>query len=203
MSRTAHILILGVVAIVPACSDPATGGNESEVITTITLTFTPPTGAPVVAVWNDPDGDGGITPTVDPIAVTVGTTYALTVGFENRLEDPPEIITDEVRDEGDAHQVFLTGPAVNGPASLETNGALIHSYADADRNGLPIGLANTIVVQAGNGIGMAVTLRHMPPVNGVATKSSDASRIVATTGFGNLPGTTDAQVMFPVAIATP
>ena len=79
-----------------ACSDDATTPSEQEVITTVTLTFTPTGGGtPVVAAYDDPDGDGGAAPTIDSLGLVAGTSYATTVRFQNKLETPAEEITDE------------------------------------------------------------------------------------------------------------
>tara|TARA_R110002096_G_scaffold77896_11_gene183505 strand:- start:30439 stop:31044 length:606 start_codon:yes stop_codon:yes gene_type:complete len=179
--------------------DEASGGNEEEVLTTVTLTFTPENGGtPIVAVFNDPDGDGGDDPTVDAIELAEGT-YTTQVGFENRLEDPPEIITAEVADESDVHQVFFTGDAVNGPATDNPNAPLGHSYADEDANGLPVGLENTVVASAGTGE-LTITLRHMPPVGDAQIKTADVAAEVKAGGFSAIGGTSDAQVTFAVTV---
>jgi hypothetical protein len=196
--------ILASSVLATACSDPDDGGNEEEVITTVILSFAPMGGGtPVTALANDPDGDGGQAPTIDPVGLAAGTTYTLTVGFENRLETPAEIITDEVRDEGDQHQVFLTGTAVNGPASDRPTAPLTHTYGDTDAGGLPIGLTNTIVAAAGGPGDLTITLRHMPPVNDVAAKTAAAAMTVRTGSIDALPGATDVSVTFPVTIAVP
>lgn len=200
-------LVLALTLALAACGDDGgdggddTGdGNENEVITTVTLEFTPEGGGESIsAAWDDPDGDGGDPPAIDPITLADGTTYTVAIGFENRLEDPPEVITEEVDDESDEHQIFFTGSAVNGPASDEPDAPLTHSYDDEDANGLPIGLANTIVAAAGSG-DLTVTLRHLPPVNGSAVKSASLADDVKASGFGDLPGTTDAQVTFPATV---
>ena len=108
-----------------------------------------------------------------------------------------------MRDEGDQHQVFFTGPVVNGPASNQPAAALTHTYGDTDVGGLPIGLTNTIVVGSAAGGDLTLTLRHMPPVNGTAVKTAAAAMTVRDSGFTALGGENDAQVVFPVAIATP
>ncbi len=193
-----------VVTSITACSDPTTGGNEEEVITTVTVTVTPQAGgAARTFTWNDPDGDGGAAPTIDTIAVAAGDQLTLAVGFQNRLADPVEEITTEIRDESDAHQIFFTGSAVNGPATAQPSAPLTHAYADTDVNGLPIGLASTLSVTAGVPGDLIITLRHMPPINGVAVKTAGAAATVASGGFAALGGSTDAQVTFPVAIAVP
>jgi len=200
--RLASYCLVSSTLLFAACSDDEDGGavNENEVITTVSLTFAPAGGgSSITAAFDDPDGDGGAAPTVDPIALTAGTTYAVTVRFLNKLETPPGEITDEVRDESDQHQVFFTGTAVNGPATNAPTAPLTHSYADTDAADLPIGLSNTIVAAAGTG-SLIVTLRHMPPVNGTAAKVAGLAGRVKTGGIEALPGDTDAQVTFAVTV---
>jgi hypothetical protein len=179
--------------------DSPAGGNENEVITTVTLTFAPSGGGtPVVASVNDPDGDGGNPPTIQAVMLAAGM-FDMSVKFENRLENPPEDITMEVQDEGADHQVFFTGNAVNGPASNQAGAPLAHSYADTDAKGLPIGLANKVTATSGTGM-LTVTLRHLPPVNNMAVKSATLAEMVRSSGFPAIGGTTDAQVTFPVTV---
>lgn len=197
---TASRLVPAVI-LVAACGDSGGGAvNENEVITTVALAFAPAGGgAPVTAAFEDPDGDGGQPPTVDPITLASGKTYALTVRFQNKLETPIGEITDEVRDEADQHQVFFTGSAINGPATSAPAAPLTHSYTDVDAGGLPIGLANTIVAATGAGQ-LIVTLRHMPPVNGKPAKVAGLAAQVKASGLSALPGDTDAQVTFNVTV---
>jgi len=198
-------LILMTSICLAACGgddddEPGDGGNEGEVITTVALNFAPEGGGDqVTAVWDDPDSEGGAPPTIDPIDLTAGTTYTLTIEFLNRREQPPEDITDEVEDESDQHQIFLTGTAVDGPASDQDGAPLTHTYADEDADGLPVGLENTISAAAGTGE-LTVTLRHLPPVNDIAVKTSDLAQAVLDSGFGSLAGSTDVQVDFDVTV---
>jgi hypothetical protein len=188
-----------VCALCLGCGDDGVDADDQEFITTVILTFTPAGGgAAVVAEFDDPDGDGGDAPTVDPIDLAAGD-YTLDVGFENRLEDPAEVITEEIADEDDEHQVFLTGTAVDGPASVQAGAPLAHSYADADGEGNPIGLANTIIAAAGSGT-LTVTLRHLPPVDGTAVKISGLAEMVASGGLGAIPGESDVSVSFDVTV---
>jgi hypothetical protein len=182
------------------CDDGGGSQNENEVITSVVLTFTPTGGgAPIIATFNDPDGDGGVAPTIDPVNLTAGVTYAATVKFENRLETPAEDITAEVADESDEHQIFFTGTGVSGPASNQPTAPLVQTYADADVNGLPIGLASSFATRAGSGQ-LVVTLRHMPPVNDQPAKTAAAATTVRDGGFATLGGSTDAQVTFAVTV---
>lgn len=183
--------------LLAACDDHG-HGHEGEVITTVILEVTPSGGAVQTFTFDDPDGDGGMPPTVDPVNLTAGM-HALAIRFENRLETPAEDITTEVRDEGDQHQVFLTGTAVNGPATANASAPLLHAYADTDANGLPIGLANTITASAGTGE-LTVTLRHLPPVNDSPVKTASLAADVKAGGFAAIPGDSDVQVTFTVTV---
>ena len=195
------ICILFASTLVMACGhdDGPISGNETEVITTVVLSFTPDSGgAPVVAVFDDPDGDGGEPPTIDALDLGVGT-YALAVRFENGLEDPPEDITAEVSDESHEHQVFFTGSSVDGPASDNPGAPLSQTYDDQDVNGLPIGLANTMIASIGSGE-LVVTLRHLPPIGGASIKTAETSSDVREVGFSGIGGSSDAQVSFVVTV---
>jgi hypothetical protein len=200
-AATTAALATAAILSTAACGDPGDGSqNENEVITTVTLSFAPTGGgAAVTAVFDDPDGDGGAAPTVDPIRLTAGTTYALTLQLQNKLESPPEEITDEVRDEGDEHQLFFTGTAVDGPAAAHPGAPLQHAYADTDRAGLPIGLASTITARAGTGT-LTITLRHVPPLDGAPVKTAELATRVKDAGIGAIGGDTDAEVSFMVTV---
>lgn len=187
------------VSLVAGCGSPAQFQNENEVITTVTLTFAPEGGGSARAfVFDDPDGDGGEGPIVDDIAVAAGA-FTVTVTFENRLEVPPEDITEEVADESDEHQIFLTGTAVDGPATDNGGAPLMHVYADQDANGLPIGLENAISASPGSGQ-LTITLRHLPVLNDAPSKVADVAALVRDGGFSAIGGTTDGQVSFAVTV---
>lgn len=194
---------LGIAMIVlcmtlGACSDDSGGENENEVITTVILSFAPAGGtAPTEATFNDPDGDGGMAPTIDPVNLSPGN-YTLTVQFQNRLANPVDEITDEIRDEKNFHLLLFTGSAVVGPATSNASGPLTQSYADTDDNGLPIGLSDMIVAAAGTGT-LTVTLRHMPPEE-PPVKAANTVMLAKTGGIDSIGGSTDAQVNFNVTV---
>jgi hypothetical protein len=197
MTRTCIVLALGL-ALVAACGDPGGGEDANELITRVELTFTPAGGDTAQTFrFDDDDGDGGYPGMSEPIMLAPGM-YELAVTFQNALEDPPEDITLEVRDEAIEHQVFFTGSSVVGPATANTLGPLMHSYADADDNGLPVGLASTIAASPGSG-DLIVTLRHMPPEE-PPEKAADSAANVAAGGFSAIGGSTDAQVTFSVSV---
>ncbi|MFK7927556.1 MAG: hypothetical protein AB8H79_05180 [Myxococcota bacterium] len=184
------------------CNDTNTPDpdDEQEVITTVVLTFTPSEGGdPVVARWADPEQDGD--PAIDDIELVLGTDYSLDVEFLDEASTPAEDITEEVKEEGDEHQVFITGNAIAGPATLATADVpLTHAYDDTDGNGNPIGLENSIeATEAGSGV-VTITLRHLPEQDGTPIKTADLASEVASSGFGTLPGDNDVQVSFNATV---
>lgn len=187
-------LALALLAILPACSDDVQPPDDPEVITTVILQFTPTAGAPVEFEFDDPDGDGGAPPTINPIVIDPGATYSVRVRFENRLETPPEDITVEINDEADQHQVFVTGSAI-------ANGTLTDMAVDMDASGLPIGLTRSVSRPTGGTGDLVVTLRHLPPINGQPTKTAGLETQVRNGGFDGIPGESDVQVSFPVPLA--
>ena len=179
--------LIGVMGLV-ACEgvdEPGDDTEEGEVITTVVLELVGSTDT-ITATWADPEDDGD--PVIDDITLTAGETYAMSVSFLNELEDPAEDITEEIMDEDDEHQVFFTGTAVDGPAEDNAGAPTTHAYADTDANGLPVGLENDLTAEAaGNGM-FTVTLRHLPPEDGVEVKVADMAETVATSGFGAIGG---------------
>jgi hypothetical protein len=206
-------LALALAVLTAACSDPLDaggdtdgGGEETEVITTVTLTFTPATGAAVTASFRDPDGDGGMSGTTDPIVLAAGIEYAMTVAFRNELANPPEDITTEVEEEAEDHQIFVLGSAVTGPAMTMTPSAVLeHAYADVESDyttntgdDLPVGLANTITTVGAGAGELELVLRHMPELNGALQKVGGLAEALA--GGDALPGEVDAKVTFDVTV---
>jgi hypothetical protein len=183
--------------LLSACSDDGESTNPEEVITTVILTFTPASGNPVTATFNDSDGDGGAAPTIDPINLTAGN-YTLTVQFQNRLASPQQDVTEEVRDEQDFHLLLFTGSAVVGPATNNTTGPLTQAYSDMDDNGYPVGLTSMIMARTGTGQ-LTVTLRHMPPEE-PPVKAANTLMLVKSGGVDSIGGSTDVQVMFNVTV---
>lgn len=205
MSRAAILsaLALALPALLVACpgvENPDDPANDQEVITTVTLTFSPQGGgADVVAAHADPENDGS--PVIDAIGLFVGTTYDLSVTFTNELAEPAEDITAEVAAEGEEHQVFIFGSAVAGPATGDGGNPIVdHAYADEDAAGLPIGLQHTIAaVTAGTGE-FRVALRHLPAESGVAVKVEGLAEALAEDGEAALPGDVDADVTFALTV---
>ncbi|MCA9648419.1 MAG: hypothetical protein H6712_34360 [Myxococcales bacterium] len=182
--------------------------EETEIITTVTLTFTPQGGgSPVVAAFNDPDGDGGVSGESDPISLTTGTSYDLAIAFTNELVDPPEEITAEIEEEAEQHQIFVYGEGVSGPAAGDDPTALVvHAYADLESSygpnevgeDLPVGLLGTVMAaNAGTG-SLQVRLQHLPELNGSPQKVPGLAESLAAGEL--LPGEVDASVSFMLTV---
>jgi hypothetical protein len=192
--RTAPLLFL-----LSACSDVEEHDHDDhdhEVITTVVLTLTAQEdGTLLEYIWADPENDGS--PVIDDVILQDAMTYDLSVSFFNELEDPAEEITAEIEDEGDEHQLFLTGSAVQGSATGTNTDAIIeHAYADEDDDGLPLGLDNTLTTLAVGSGELTVTLRHLPLESGQAVKVDGLAETVAAHGFSAIGGENDVQVTF-------
>jgi hypothetical protein len=193
-------LVLPLV-LLAACADIEKPDEENpeEVITTVVLDFVPASGSALSFTWADPEADGS--PVVDDITLADGETYTVSVSFLNELEDPAEDITEEVAAEDDQHQVFVTGSAVQGPATGDNAAAVVsHVYADSDANGFPVGLENTVAsLMPGSGT-LTITLRHLPPENDVAVKTGTLAEDAASSSLDALPGATDVSVDFALTV---
>lgn len=176
------VALVAVFTFSSCNNDDPIAVNEEEVITTVTTTLT--SGSQTITLTSrDLDGDGPNAPVITVSGnLTVNTTYTGTVRFLNELVNPVDDITVEIKEEGDEHQLFFQTP--------QTIGAF--TYADADINGKPIGLAFTLKTGTAAATGnIVVTLRHEP------LKSADG---VAAGSITNAGGATDAQITYPIQV---
>jgi hypothetical protein len=127
-----------------------------ELITKVTLTFTPSGGGtPVVVTATDPDGEGVQDIKVDgPINLMPAKTYVLTIGLINGLAKPTDAaynITGEVEEESDEHQFFFawtnntfSNPAGDGNIDNRADAVNYTGAANSiDKNKRPLGLTTT------------------------------------------------------------
>ncbi|MAK06520.1 MAG: GTP cyclohydrolase [Marinoscillum sp.] len=153
--------------------------DEMEVITDVTLIFTPDAGDVVTATAQDPDGEGVLDLVVqDEIKLQSGTSYTLTFDIMNNLESPGEDIGDEIAEEDDEHQVFFawTEGAFSNPSG---NGNIDNAsdpvnYNDSDGNGNPLGL-NTSWTASNptTAASFTVRLQHQPDVKTATSGAND------------------------------
>ena len=66
-----------------SCEKDTTGDpdNESELITTVSITFTPASGAAKSFKWTDKDGAGGLAPVIESIVLAANTSYTFLPPF--------------------------------------------------------------------------------------------------------------------------
>lgn len=174
--------LVGFASFLGGCDDDPEPENIPELITKVTLTFTPTGGAPVLVTATDPDGEGSQDLQIDgPITLVKGTTYTLTIELINGLYNPGEDgynITEEVRGEGEEHQLFFSwsdgsfsSPA--GTGNIGTNGTV--NYRDEDDGGLPIGLSTEWTAAAApvSGKSFRIVLKHQPGIKSSTSTSDD------------------------------
>lgn len=173
-------IVLFLSLLFTACSDDDTPiiVNEEEVITTLTVTLSPPTGTPVVLQTRDLDGDGPNAPVITVSGnLTAGTTYTGAIVLLNETEDPAENITEEVEEEDDEHQFFYT---------VGTGLDVTTTYSNFDGDGNPLGTEFTLTTGAASSGTLTFTLRHEP------TKPN--------TGLNDAGGETDITAPFDITV---
>jgi hypothetical protein len=162
--RVAAVVLTSL--LVAGCGDSTTEpGGETEVISRVTVTLTPPAGAAQTAFIDDADGNGPGAPSAQQgaLALARNTTYTGTIRFENRLENPPEDITTEVAAEANEHRVFYSA----------SGAGVTITATDTDAQGRPLGLRYTVATGATPAAGqITVVLCHYDNVAKPATATS-------------------------------
>ncbi len=193
---TTALLAVAIFGLQSCDSEDPEKEDVPELITKVTLTFTPAAGgSPVVVIATDPDGAGLQPLEVDgPIELTKNTSYSLAISLINTLADPsaPEYnITEEVSEEGDEHMFFFawtgnvfSNPAGNGNADNRNDAV---NYNDEDANGQPLGLETswTSTDVASDGA-FRIILKHQPELK---TSTSDST-----------VGETDLDISFEITV---
>jgi len=169
--------IVLLMALLAGCSkDDPQKEDTPELITKVTLTFTPVGGGSAVVVSaTDPDGEGVQDIAVDgPVNLNQSTTYVLTIELINGLVaagQPGYDITEEVEEEGEEHQFFFawtnntfSDPAGDGNIDNAADALNYTGGANAkDAAGLNLGLTTTWtttdVIASGT---FRVVLKHQP-----------------------------------------
>lgn len=151
-------------------------------ITTLTYTLIQlGVGDTTVLSYRDLDGAGGNDAVVEGAAFPANSVFFGTLEVWDESVSPPENITEEVEANSDDFQFFFR------PQGLD----LTVTYADADRDGNPIGVATAINVGgAGNG-NLVINLLRNP---------AKFEPTVMTGDINNAGGQTEIQAAFPIEI---
>ncbi|TXK51948.1 hypothetical protein FVR03_02365 [Pontibacter qinzhouensis] len=178
-------LLMGSLLATTACKEDEEPepDHDHELITTVTLTLVPTdTSKPTVtATWEDLDGVGGTPATIDDLVLSANTIYTGSISFESEEDHGDHShghdLTDEIREEGDAHELFYV---------VTPQGLVSFEKTDVDDNNRPIGL-ETRVITTGAGTGtVRVVLKHQP---GLKSNNSDINT-----------GETDVDITFNTTV---
>lgn len=198
MKHIKNYLLVGLMVtggLFTSCGDddaPA-AENEEEVIDLVTLTFTPQGGgSAVVAIAEDPDGEGAADFETEVINLDINTTYDLAIKVENSEEG--ENITEEIEEEDEEHMFFFaftnnifSDPAGNGNVDNRTDDV---NYSDQDADGNPVGLSTSWTTSgtvSSDGT-FQVILKHQPDIKSATSSSSDGETDIDITWTINING---------------
>jgi len=192
--KTSKLITFLVVAgaLLSSCSDddiPAIV-NQEEVITTMNVTLTGPSGDIVALKSYDSDGDGPNAPVVTVSGpLTANTIYSGEIELLNQTVSPAENITLEIKEEAHEHQFFFAkSDALNTSfAYADTEADYISGSDSVD----PVGIAFTLSTAEASSGTISITLIHEP--------SKDASG-VASGDIINAGGETDFVATFPETV---
>jgi hypothetical protein len=192
-----YLLLTSILLMLVGCEpDDPQKEDVPELITKVTLTFSPTGGgSAITATATDPDGLGILPIEVDgAISLATNTSYTMTISLINDLADvsaPEHNVSDEVLTEGDEHMVFFSwtnnlfsNPSGDGNIDVRADAV---NYNDEDANHLPIGLTTlwttTNVTSTGK---FKILLKHQPDLKSATSTSSS--------------GETDLDVDFDISV---
>ena len=190
MKKINYLLGLGLVGMVGVIGcgdqDAPEAENEEEIITDVTLTFTPSAGGTAItASAQDPDGEGPeeLEVTQD-IELDANTTYVLTLELGNSIEG--ESITEEI-EEDDEHMFFFgwtsglfTDPTGDGNIGTSNRDDPMN-YNDYDDDDFPVGLSTTWTTGDAASGTFRVILKHQPDIKSATSTSANGESDVDIT----------------------
>ncbi len=182
MYKSIPFLFLMTMALffVTSCGDDPEEEEATELITRVTYTLTSAAGS-VTLSFEDSDGDGGNAAVITGGTLAANTSYTGSIDLFDTSGDETEDIGEEVAEEDDEHQFFFSS----------TVAGVTVAYNDADGDGNPLGLANTVTTGAAGSGTLTVILRHEPDKNADGVSGGDIS---------NAGGETDIEVAFPIEV---
>jgi len=176
------IAVTAIVLSLSACKKDKElpEADENELITKVSLKFTNVADASDIATvtWADPDGEGGVAPTIGTLNLKANAAYTFEVSevLNETATDPDERnVLNEINEESDEH-LWVYKP------NAGLNISLVRT--DKDENNLEIGLKGTAATGAASSGQLQVILRHQPGVK-------DGSET---------PGSSDFDALFPVSV---
>ena len=160
--------------------------NEEEIITDVTLTFTPVDGGNVfTAAAQDPDGPGPFPlQIISNIQLLESTEYEMSITLFNSIEG--EDVTQEIMEEDDEHMIFFewtedifASPEGNGNTDNRNDPV---NYNDFDFNDLPVGLSTNWTTNEAMSDGtFRIVLKHQPDIKSETSTVNDGGTDVDLT----------------------
>src|SRR5689334_13825739 len=100
MKKYVFITSVMILSFLIVSCDPENPNNPNaqEVITQLQITATSPTDT-MQAAFSDPDGVGGIVPTVDTVFLMSGMSYSIALELIDETKNPDDTITFEIENE--------------------------------------------------------------------------------------------------------
>lgn len=182
MKKITQIILfsIGCLVLSNGCKKDDHNHNDHDVINRLTLELK--SGSETITLsFDDPDGDGGVSPTIVGGTLKSNSIYNGTIRIYTKHDSHYDELTSEIVDEGTVHQFFFNS----------TVAGVLVNYADKDSSNNPIGLSHTFNTGAsGTGI-LRLVLRHEPDKNAQGVSSGDIT---------NAGGETDIDVSFPITI---
>lgn len=172
--------VLSFIAALTSCKDdgaPATTSDQ-EVITRVSLIFSPVNGGdPVVVGASNPDGGNNLK-AEGVIELDTNTSYQLFVNLENDITG--EDIGEEIEEEGAGHMFFFQFSEnlfayPTGDGNIDQPAPLTVEYLDEDMNGLPVGLITAWVTGDEKSGTFRVMLKHQPAIKSGTSTASDGA----------------------------
>lgn len=181
-----HLILIPILVflVLPSCNsdDEPIVEEENELITTVILELKESgSDSTVLLSFKDLDGDGGNDPVIVGGILNDSSSYSVRLSLLNESVNPPEDITEEIKEEAAEHQFFMQSIGLD----MKT------TYSDVDGNGKPVGLEFTLLTFSAGSGELQITLRHEPDKSAAG---------VAEGNIENAGGETDIEIRLPITV---